>query len=130
MSLRLLCAMILLATAAACGGHASSSRDANVAGGGSGGEGGDAGGAGAGGAELTCPVSDSGRFEATPTGACEGTGSCAIELDNSCRPGVSIVPATAAVFECDCVSNQWRCVVKSGGLGLISCGDAGGPGQG
>jgi hypothetical protein len=114
MSVRVFCAIIMVGSTAACGGD-SGSHEANVA---------SAGGAGT---ELTCPVSDSGRFEATPTGACMGTGSCAIELDNSCRPGVTVVPSTPPVYECHCASNQWQCVVKSGGLGLITCGDAGGP---
>jgi len=119
MSVRLLHSMILSAIVVACGVD-SHSGDANAAGAGDGGDGG---------IELTCPVSDSGRFEETPTGSCEGAGSCAIELDNSCRPGVSAVPSTAPVFECQCVLNQWQCVVRSGGLGLISCGDAGGANQ-
>jgi len=80
-----------------------------------------------GGPEISCPVSDSGRFDVTPTGECVGVGSCVIELDNSCRPGVSVVPTTAPVYECQCISNQWQCTVKSGGLGLTTCDDAGAP---
>ena len=131
MSARLVCTLILLGTAAACS-HASGSRDARAAGEGDAGAAGsrDAGAAGEGdaGPEIVCPVSDSGIFEETPTGACVGAGACAIELDNSCRPGLSFVAATPPVFECQCVSNQWACVVKSGGLGLVPCGDAGFPG--
>ena len=121
MNTHLLCSMILVGTVAGCSSHAGSRNGGAAYGGGDGGDSD---------SEVTCPVSDSGRFEETPTGACVGAGSCAVELDNSCRPGVSVVPSTAPVYECQCVSNQWLCVVKSGGLGLISCGDAGGPGQG
>jgi hypothetical protein len=85
---------------------------------------------GDGGSEIVCPVSDSGRFAETPSGACVGTGSCAIELDNVCRPGIVAVPAEAPVFECQCASHQWQCVVTSGGLGVIPCGDAGAPDSG
>jgi len=123
MRARLLGSLVLLGTAAACS-HAAGSHDASAAGShdaSAAGDGGD------GGPEIVCPVSDSGRFEETPTGACTGAGSCAIELDNSCRPGLAAVPATPPVFECRCVANQWECVVMSGGLGLITCGDAGGP---
>jgi hypothetical protein len=77
--------------------------------------------------ELVCPVSASGKFQETPTGACVGAGSCAIELDNSCRPGINAVPSTPAVYECQCIATQWQCVVASGGLGLIPCSDAGVP---
>ena len=80
---------------------------------------------GDGGQEIECPVSDSGIFEDLPSGACLGAGSCAVELDNSCRPGVSVVPTTRTVFECRCISDQWDCIPKSGGLGLRSCDDAG-----
>src|SRR3954465_7684246 len=80
---------------------------------------------GDGGAEIEGPVSDSGIFEDLPSGACVGAGSCAVELDNSCRPGVSVVPTTRPVFECRCISDQWDCIPKSGGLGLQSCDDAG-----
>ena len=101
---------------AACSAHAGS-YEKSV------GSGGDA----DGGNELVCPVSDSGIFEETPTGACEGSGSCAIEVYNSCRPGLAFVPSTRPVFDCDCVSNRWRCVVASGGLGVVPCGDSGAP---
>jgi hypothetical protein len=124
MSARLLCSMILVGTVATCSCHSGSRHESAAYG--DGGDGGD----GDGGPEISCPVSDSGRFEETPTGACVGAGSCAIELDNSCRPGISVVPSTAPVFECQCVSNQWQCVVKSGGLGIITCSDAGAPNQG
>ena len=87
------------------------------------------GGDGGGDDEIVCPVSDTGKFENPPSGPCTGVGSCAIELDNSCHPGVNAVPSTPAVYECQCVSTQWQCAVKSGGLGLTLCGDAGGSGQ-
>lgn len=122
MSARLLCTMVLVGTVAACSSH-TDSRPVSAASGGDGGDGGSDGGP-----EISCPISDSGRFEETPKGACVGVGSCAIELDNSCRPGVSVVPSTAPVFECQCISNQWQCVVKSGGFGISSCDDAGAPG--
>ena len=118
MSARLVRMMILLSIPLACG-HGSGAREANAARDG-----------GVDGSPITCPVSDSGRFEATPAGACAGVGSCAVELDNSCRPGVSVVPSTPPVFECQCVSNQWQCVVKSGGLGITTCGEAGGTDRG
>lgn len=116
MSARLVRMMMLLSVPLACS-HGSGSREADGVR-----DGGDSG------SPITCPVTDSGRFEATPAGACMGVGSCPIELDNSCRPGVSNVPTTPPVYECQCVANQWQCVVRSGGLGIISCdvgGDAG-----
>jgi hypothetical protein len=79
------------------------------------------------GSEIVCPISDSGRFVDLPSGACAGVGSCAIELDNSCRPGLTAVPALPPVFECQCVSTQWQCVVTGGGMGLVPCGDSGAP---
>src|SRR6478736_7930948 len=76
-------------------------------------------------ADIVCPLSESGRFYETPSGTCEGTVSCAIELDNTCRPGVAFVPTTPSVFLCWCAEGSWQCEVKSGGLGLTPCGDAG-----
>ena len=115
MIIRLLSTVTLLCSAMACSTHSDS---------GAAHDGGEAE------PHLSCPVSDSGHFEETPTGACMGVGSCAIELDNSCQPGVSVVPSTPPVYECRCLSNQWQCTVKSGGFGIVTCGDAGGADQG
>jgi hypothetical protein len=79
------------------------------------------------GPELACPVSDSGTFLEVPSGACMGLGSCAIELDNTCRPGVTEVAGHPTVYDCQCVSNQWQCQITSGSLGLSPCPDAGAP---
>ena len=103
-----------------CGGEAEETGSPHTGTGGSGG--------GDGGPQIVCPVSDSGTFEDTPTGACTGVGSCAFQIDAVCRPGVTAIPSTPPVFECSCVSNQWQCAVVSGGLGLTLCGDAGVPG--
>ena len=77
------------------------------------------------GPELVCPTSDSGIFSDLPAGACVGTGSCAIELDNICRPGIPVRASMPQMFDCQCVSNQWQCVVTGGGMGLLPCPDAG-----
>lgn len=121
MSNKLRHALILIGSVAACSSHTSSHNTSGAGGRGDGGDGG--------GDEIVCPVSDTGRFETPPSGACTGVGSCAIELDNSCRPGVKVVPTTPAVYECQCISAQWQCAVTSGGLGLTPCGDAGATGQ-
>jgi hypothetical protein len=75
------------------------------------------------GSEIVCPISDSGRSSELPSGACVGVGSCAIELASVCRPG-DFVPAQPPVFDCQCVLNQWQCLLTSGGgMGLIPCAD-------
>lgn len=89
-------------------------------------DGNEAGGTDAGGeAQVVCPISESGTFVDLPSGTCSGVGSCAIELDNTCRPGLAFVPSVPSVFDCQCASGQWQCHVVSGGLGLRPCGDAG-----
>jgi hypothetical protein len=114
MNIRLLRVVISLAGVAACSSKGES-HDTSAAGGGDGGP------------QIVCPVSESGTFEDTPTGACTGVGSCAFQIDPVCRPGLNFIPSTAPVFECACVSNQWQCTVVSGGAGLVPCGDAGAP---
>ena len=79
------------------------------------------------GPQLDCPMPESGRSSALPSGACSGAGSCAVELDNSCQPGVAYTSSQAPVFACNCSSGQWQCDLISGGMGLIPCGDAGSP---
>jgi hypothetical protein len=79
------------------------------------------------GPEIVCPISDSGVFADLPSGTCTGVGSCAIELDNSCRPGVAFHSSLPPMFDCQCVLNQWQCAVTSGGMGLLPCPDAGSP---
>ena len=73
---------------------------------------------------VVCPESASGRLSELPSGSCSGGGSCAVELDNSCRPGFSYTSNKPPVFECHCVSLQWQCDSISGGMGLIPCDDA------
>jgi len=77
--------------------------------------------------DIACPVSETGRFVEAPSGACMGKGACAVELDNSCRPGVAYVPATPTVLSCRCVSQLWVCDVIAGGFGLVPCSDAAAP---
>jgi len=77
------------------------------------------------GPEIACPISDSGIFADLPSGTCTGVGSCAIELDNSCRPGIAFRSTLPRMFDCQCVLNQWQCAVTGGGMGLIPCSDAG-----
>ncbi|HEY8925581.1 MAG TPA: hypothetical protein VIU64_14440 [Polyangia bacterium] len=74
---------------------------------------------------IVCPASDTGIFLELPSGSCSGVGSCAIQIDNTCRPGLAYVSSTPSVFDCRCESGQWKCEVISGGLGLRPCGDAG-----
>jgi hypothetical protein len=75
------------------------------------------------GPRVLCP-SDSGIVSETPQGVCEGTGSCALELQGKCGPGVTAVAAPTG-YICECVSDIWDCTIVSGGFGLIPCPDAG-----
>jgi hypothetical protein len=73
---------------------------------------------------IVCPVSESGFFSETPSGTCEGTGLCAIEVHIECGPGVSFIPVVPNVYSCRCEEHQWQCTIKSGGFGIIPCADA------
>jgi hypothetical protein len=74
-------------------------------------------------APLSCPTQDGGSV-ALPNGACTGVGACAIEQTLTCGPGVLVVPATPAIFSCECREGTWSCNKVGGGLGVLPC-DAG-----
>jgi hypothetical protein len=75
-------------------------------------------------ARVQCP-SESGVVSELPSGACEGTGSCALEVRGECGPGIRAIPATPTGYVCQCSSATWTCTIVSGGYGLIPCPDAG-----
>lgn len=71
-----------------------------------------------------CP-GDAGKVTELPSGSCDGSGGCVVELDQRCGPGIKVIPSTPPVFNCQCVSGMWSCETIAGGFGLTTCDDAG-----
>src|SRR5664279_5072304 len=73
---------------------------------------------------VRCPT-DSGIVSEPPSGACEGSGSCALEVDAKCGPGVRAVPGSPTVYICECASGTWSCKIVGGSFNIVTCGDSG-----